>query len=134
MCLFSHATDLIRHCRDPEVSTLNQQSTTIYESCHYCGKPLPNTNGPHRDCKNCRQRIGLCFLCHEPVKGLFVWCPGCGHGGHLEHAVEWFKQKEMCPTGCGHRCNFLQSSSVSPFPRTRMICQQILGESSTNNG
>lgn len=31
-----------------------------------------------RICKSCRRRIGLCFLCHEPVKGLYVWCPGCG--------------------------------------------------------
>ena len=31
-----------------------------------------------RICKNCRRRVGLCFLCHEPVKGVYVWCPGCG--------------------------------------------------------
>jgi hypothetical protein len=28
MCLFSHATNLIRLCRDPEIAKLNQQSTT----------------------------------------------------------------------------------------------------------
>ena len=28
MCLFSHATNLIRICRDPEIAKLNQQSTT----------------------------------------------------------------------------------------------------------
>lgn len=31
-----------------------------------------------RICKSCRRRVGLCFLCHEPVKGVYVWCPGCG--------------------------------------------------------
>jgi hypothetical protein len=31
-----------------------------------------------RVCKSCRRRVGLCFLCHEPVKGVYVWCPGCG--------------------------------------------------------
>ena len=35
-------------------------------------------------------------------------CPGCGHGGCLEHALEWFNDpnnefREYCPTGCGHR-------------------------------
>mmetsp|Transcript_11191 Transcript_11191/g.21323 ORF Transcript_11191/g.21323 Transcript_11191/m.21323 type:complete len:97 (+) Transcript_11191:1229-1519(+) len=75
-----------------------------------------------RACKNCRRRIGMCFLCHQPVKGVFVWCPGCGHGGHLEHALSWFgglsgkAVRELCPTGCGHRCNRLQP--ISAFPRT----------------
>jgi len=123
MCLFSHATDLIRHCRDPEVGKLNQQSTTIHESCPVCYKPLPTNTGSAslRACKSCRQRVGLCFLCHEPVKGMFVWCPGCGHGGHLEHALEWFSAHEVCPTGCGHKCNFVQHSSASSFPRTASL-------------
>ena len=37
-----------------------------------------------------------------------MWCPGCGHGGHLEHALQWFggghggkAVREVCPTGCG---------------------------------
>ena len=55
-----------------------------------------------RACQSCRKRIGFCFICHEPVKGVFVWCPGCGHGGHLDHALEWFGgNNEFCPTGCG---------------------------------
>jgi hypothetical protein len=127
-----------------------------------------------RVCKSCRRRVGLCFLCHEPVKGVYVWCPGCGmlrgvttfnfctsslcrgfvthyfftflpycnvqlaawrlvsanihiqkigHGGHLEHALEWFggssgtnTLRTMCPTGCGHQCNLMKD--VSAFPRT----------------
>lgn len=67
---------------------------SIHESCPRCGKPLqPETEGvgdfssgggssnfpsARRACKNCRRRVGLCFLCHEPVRGMFVWCPGCG--------------------------------------------------------
>ena len=53
---------------------------------------------------------------------MFVWCPGCGHGGHLEHALQWFgglsgkAVRDQCPTGCGHRCNFVQT--LSAFPRT----------------
>eukprot|EP00586_Coscinodiscus_wailesii_P016091 CAMPEP_0172511608 /NCGR_PEP_ID=MMETSP1066-20121228/237693_1 /TAXON_ID=671091 /ORGANISM="Coscinodiscus wailesii, Strain CCMP2513" /LENGTH=314 /DNA_ID=CAMNT_0013291057 /DNA_START=54 /DNA_END=995 /DNA_ORIENTATION=- len=116
MCLFSIAAELIKNCHDPVISSLSQQSTMIYEACPYCSKPLPQTAPHHqakitandasqrkqygrdticssgaarRVCQNCQRRIGLCFLCQETVKGLFVWCPGCGHGGHLECAIEW---------------------------------------------
>lgn len=88
MCLFSHASFLIRSCNDPFIAALNQQSTTIHESCPHCGKPILAGEGTdisengcgtaRRLCKSCRRRIGLCFLCHEPVKGMYVWCPGCG--------------------------------------------------------
>ena len=111
MCLFSHATDLIGRCRDPEISKLNQKSTTIHEACPRCFKPIMHaTTTPLRACKSCHQQIGLCFVCHSPVKGMFVWCSGCGHGGHLECALEWFGgsgggcSMDVCPTGCGHRC------------------------------
>lgn len=128
-CLFSNATYLIRSCKDPYVAALNQQSTTIHESCPRCGKPLPAPSATdegaaaRRTCRSCRRRVGFCFLCHEPVRGVYVWCPGCGHGGHLDHALQWFGGqsgkgvREMCPTGCGHRCNMLQQQLVS-FPRT----------------
>uniref|UniRef100_A0A7S0CD15 WDR59/RTC1-like RING zinc finger domain-containing protein n=1 Tax=Proboscia inermis TaxID=420281 RepID=A0A7S0CD15_9STRA len=151
-CLFSEATSLIRTCRDPVVAALNQNSTTIHESCPSCGKQLQGVttivddiatnNGDfgggnsnkslilttQRACKNCRRRIGQCFLCHLPVKDLFVWCPGCGHGGHLACAQEWFggvdsygepsmRPQEFCPTGCGHKCNFSKKMWNSPSKR-----------------
>jgi len=103
MCLFTQAASLIKNCNDPVVGSLNQQSTTIHESCPVCGKPLQG--GSNSSCKSCRRKVGTCFICHESVKGMFVWCPGCGHGGHLDHALEWFGKNEVCPTGCGHKCN-----------------------------
>lgn len=122
----------------------------IHESCPRCGKAQPPSSetgsipSARRICQNCRRRIGLCFLCHEPVKGLYTWCSGCGkflwmdisrkttiyfsfslvlpgHGGHVECAIQWFgsisgeKKREVCPTGCGHRCNLVQT--VTAFPR-----------------
>ena len=133
MCLFSHAAALIGSCSDPAVGALNQQSTTIHESCPSCGKPLDSTATSDKDdgdvkvglstqrvCKRCRKQVGLCFLCHQVVKGMYVWCPGCGHGGHLQHALEWFggteeqPPQEFCPTGCGHRCNLLQRLRAFP--------------------
>mmetsp|Transcript_1866 Transcript_1866/g.4599 ORF Transcript_1866/g.4599 Transcript_1866/m.4599 type:complete len:151 (-) Transcript_1866:171-623(-) len=126
MCLFSAATDIIRKCNDPFIAALNQKSTTIHSACPRCRKPIQKTSGGEFGdrsaatvCKNCRRRVGMCFLCHQPVKGLFVWCPGCGHGGHIEHALEWFggltgkPVREVCPTGCGHRCN-LSKMITSP--------------------
>jgi hypothetical protein len=71
----------------------------------------------------------MCFICHQPVKGMYVWCPGCGHGGHLDHALQWFgglsgkPVREVCPTGCGHKCNMLQP--LSAFPRTESISQLV---------
>lgn len=90
MCLFTQAAITIRNCHDPVVGALNQQSTTIHESCPKCGKPLLGATtiqddassspqlSAQRVCRSCRSRVGLCFLCHEPVKGIFVFCPGCG--------------------------------------------------------
>ena len=143
MCLFSHSAALIGNCADPVVAALNQQSTTIHESCPDCGKPLDSTAASVADkdedvkaglsaqrvCKRCRKQVGLCFLCHQVVKGMFVWCPGCGHGGHLNCALEWFggveglPPQEMCPTGCGHKCNLLQR--IQSFPRTNSMCRQV---------
>jgi len=128
MCLFSHACSVIRDCNDPLVSGLNKKSTTISESCPLCGKPILADGEMYQEglsrqtCKSCHRRIGKCFLCHLPVTGMYVWCPGCGHGGHLEHALTWFgglggsAMRETCPTGCGHRCNILQT--MNAFPRT----------------
>ena len=106
---------------------------SIHESCPRCGKPVDpsadsssdsfgSSSAARKVCKNCRRRVGMCFICHEPVQGMFVWCPGCGHGGHLEHALQWFgglndkAVRTVCPTGCGHKCNFVQMAAA--FPRT----------------
>jgi hypothetical protein len=60
-----------------------------------------------RRCGECRTPASLCAVCLEPARGLFVWCQGCGHGGHLQHMREWFVEKKatLCPTGCMHACN-----------------------------
>lgn len=111
-------------------------SLSMHESCPHCGKAIlqeeqfdPETmTMARRACRSCRKRVGFCFLCHEPVQSLYVWCPGCGHGGHLECALQWFggldgvggePVRRVCPTGCGHECNALKT--LSAFPRTQSL-------------
>ena len=63
-------------------------------------------------------------LVREPVKGMYVWCPGCGHGGHSKCALQWFgglnekAVREECPTGCGHKCNMVRVNGT--FPRSEL--------------
>ena len=57
------------------------------------------------------------FYSHQTVRGLYVWCQGCNHGGHLEHMREWFNNEAMCPTGCGHSCTLPPLITLGP-PRT----------------
>jgi len=37
-------------------------------------------------------------------KGLKIKCNKCGHGGHIAHLAEWFKEQELCPAGCNCLC------------------------------
>lgn len=46
-----------------------------------------------------------CGVCRLPVRGPWVWCQGCGHGGHLACYEKWFAHQRLCPTGCNHLCN-----------------------------
>ncbi|KAI9144603.1 hypothetical protein BKA69DRAFT_809018 [Paraphysoderma sedebokerense] len=64
---------------------------------------------PGEKCVGCeRQRFTRCSICHLSVKGLTIFCPVCGHGGHAEHIRDWFAEgNKACPTGCGCKCAFL---------------------------
>ena len=48
-----------------------------------------------------------CGVCRLPVRGPWVWCQGCGHGGHLACYENWFAHQRLCPTGCNHLCNMV---------------------------
>jgi hypothetical protein len=54
----------------------------------------------------CGQYSSVCSLCRLPVRGLFVLCKLCGHGGHAIHLRNWFgvSRNASCPAGCGCRC------------------------------
>ncbi|KAF5398039.1 hypothetical protein PHET_08679 [Paragonimus heterotremus] len=80
----------------PDVSTMNQASTTLVIHCGRCSKRLVAKEATQRITGHagwaCSRHTSTaetanasCALCHLTVRGLFVWCRGCSHGGHLEH-------------------------------------------------
>mmetsp|Transcript_8820 Transcript_8820/g.15843 ORF Transcript_8820/g.15843 Transcript_8820/m.15843 type:complete len:103 (-) Transcript_8820:50-358(-) len=89
------------------------ESHTWCAKCRYdSSNPLQARNFAHLRCLTRlatphRAAVSTCVLCHQPVRGMYVVCPGCGHGGHLKHLQQWFsKGQDVCPSGCGHRCDW----------------------------
>jgi WD40 repeat protein len=76
---------------------ISHTNVEMYFKCK-CGKPIEDGI-----CSKCNNQAE-CSVCGGVVKGLYSWCQGCGHGGHLQHFTTWFKNKDYCPTGCGHIC------------------------------
>lgn len=103
MKLFIEATRVMRASSLEDVSTLNCTSTTYLSTCARCGKNITKTGW---FCVKC-PKVVTCVVCHQPVKGLFAWCQGCAHGGHISHMQEWFSSRRQCPAGCGHLCEYI---------------------------
>ncbi|XP_072042211.1 LOW QUALITY PROTEIN: GATOR2 complex protein WDR24-like [Amphiura filiformis] len=103
--LWCIATEIVKLSNHPNVGMLNQQSTTIHTKCNRCNKQLDKVSWACSSGK-CTSLTNTCSVCHLPVKGLYAWCQGCSHGGHIEHMKEWLEKNPMCPTGCGHYCEY----------------------------
>lgn len=106
--LFIESTAIINNTEFESIRNINQKSTSFYTSCARCFKPIltsKNQKG-YWCCDRCGQMLPPCSICKLPVKGVFVTCNICGHGGHIKHLKEWFKRNRECPTGCGHICVF----------------------------
>eukprot|EP01102_Stenamoeba_stenopodia_P018933 TRINITY_DN7028_c0_g1_i1.p1 TRINITY_DN7028_c0_g1~~TRINITY_DN7028_c0_g1_i1.p1 ORF type:complete len:798 (-),score=135.63 TRINITY_DN7028_c0_g1_i1:38-2431(-) len=116
--LWVTANEVISKCDAMKI--MNQQSTTYYSGCPFCLKPLLGPN-PVWACENCKKITSSCVICHQPVKGVFVWCQGCGHGGHANHISQWFSKEKRCPSGCGHICTILPSSRGPSLPSSSTI-------------
>jgi len=102
--LWSTANLVIKLSGHSAVGSLNLTSTTVHTGCGKCGKIFARSGWL---CDRCKQpAINTCSICHLPVKGIFVWCQGCGHGGHLKHIQEWLSINAQCPAGCGHLCEY----------------------------
>ena len=124
--LYVEATNISNLCRDLTIKNRNQNSN-FYINCAQCKKPMMNNNKGHF-CSICNS-FKLCLICHKVVKGLFVWCQICAHGGHINHIYHWFhsninndndnkieggkkeeKKWQVCPApGCNHRCTYTKS-------------------------
>ncbi|XP_008206371.1 GATOR complex protein WDR24 isoform X2 [Nasonia vitripennis] len=103
--LWEVSTRIIQLAWIPSVSQLNQQSTTIHACCSSCTKPLQRSAWL---CDRCHSsKHALCSICHQVVRGIYAWCQGCTHGGHVNHMSEWFNSNKQCPTGCGHMCEYI---------------------------
>ncbi|CAG9561576.1 unnamed protein product [Danaus chrysippus] len=99
--LYNAATEVIRCSWVSGVWSLSQQSTSVAACCARCGR----RTRPRAAC-DCSPRAppDLCAVCHQCVRGLYAWCQGCAHGGHLRHVQAWLKDHQLCPAGCGHAC------------------------------
>lgn len=101
--LWNVSNQVIKLSTCSAINCLNQASTTLHINCSNCKRPMSNKGWI---CDRCRQCASMCAVCHHVVKGLFVWCQGCGHGGHLQHIMNWMQTNSYCPAGCGHPCEY----------------------------
>ncbi|XP_014664029.1 PREDICTED: WD repeat-containing protein 24-like [Priapulus caudatus] len=101
--LWSCTNEIIKLSGHSAVNCLNQQSTTVRTACNRCGKTLLRSGWL---CDKCKGITNSCSVCHHTVRGIYAWCQGCSHGGHLQHLQEWFSKYQVCPAACGHMCEF----------------------------
>ena len=101
--LFSQATAVHQLTPSQLLSPSNQHNTSVGLTCGDCKRGCEASDeGCY--CSHCGSGMSVCSVCELLVRGLYVWCQGCGHGGHAEHMEEWFSTSRVCPTGCMHRC------------------------------
>jgi hypothetical protein len=112
MRLWNLAIELVTMCGVEAIGNINAEKTQMPTGCPQCNRGL--YEGAHR-CNKCLITTSTCCLCHRVVRGLYVWCQGCGHGGHADHMDEWFRvnKNPRCPSGCGHVCDIVPGSSSS---------------------
>ena len=96
------ATEFVKNMKG-SAGQLNQASTTIYSYCNVCSRPLqPSLNSICDKCNG--KNLARCVICEQRVRGQYMWCQRCGHGGHLNHMTKWFEKNVECPSGCGCKC------------------------------
>lgn len=99
--LWNISTRVIQLSTDSNIQGINQTSTSVLVYCALCCKSIRHGSVL---CEKCHTQPSSCSICHVSVRGLYIWCQGCAHGGHLQHMLEWFKNNTLCPAGCGHQC------------------------------
>lgn len=98
------ATEIVKLSWLRRVCQMNQQSTSVHINCGDCGRLVLNSVSGY--CTKCKSlQSSRCSVCNRIVKGIYAWCQGCSHGGHLMHMKEWFSNHSKCPR-CGHLCEY----------------------------
>ncbi|XP_051878317.1 GATOR complex protein WDR24 isoform X1 [Pristis pectinata] len=101
--LWNISNEVIKLSTCSSINCFNQASTTLHINCSNCKRPMSSRGWI---CDRCHQCASMCAVCHQVVRGLFVWCQGCSHGGHLQHIMNWLRTSSHCPAGCGHLCEY----------------------------
>lgn len=102
--LWNPAVEIMKHSWIRSVREINEQSTAVHTNCGNCSRNLLGPVGWY--CTKCKSAdTSKCSVCNLVVRGLYAWCQGCSHGGHLEHMKQWFLNNSKCPK-CGHLCEY----------------------------
>ncbi|XP_041453847.1 GATOR complex protein WDR59-like [Lytechinus variegatus] len=98
--LLEARAELLKYMTYPERSRHSQLDFSDFGiECRRCKKKSMSVQ-----CKECKKYAFACAICHVAVRGASIFCLFCGHGGHTQHMLDWFKLEKMCPTGCGCMC------------------------------
>lgn len=139
LALWEVANELVVCGNDNYIQQLYVSNTTMYAACANCRRPTglgtaasdasssSSSTSSSPWCGKCRALVSQCALCLQPVRGVYVWCPGCGHGGHVKHLQEWFKTNKECPTGCGHKCHLAAGEEGEGGERVRSRTMSSVG-------
>jgi hypothetical protein len=84
---------------------LGDLGVTHLTYCSRCGKGTGSLEdvGMHNHgkrfwyCKKCRLPAKTCVICQEGVKGLFMACSKCQHGGHQACMRSFYRESTVSP-------------------------------------
>lgn len=76
------------------------EGITHIVNCAKCRKStgavdIPLSQGKFWWCKNCKRPAKTCVVCHQAVKGLWMGCGKCKHGGHQKCLRLYYSSAEL---------------------------------------
>ncbi|KAF4670570.1 hypothetical protein FOZ61_010161 [Perkinsus olseni] len=120
--LWDLATSFTNACAAYEdIAGISHAGTGVKTRCTSCGKEC-GVGSDKALCSHCHKNNRSCVVCGKNVKGLWLACQVCGHGGHVMHMTDWFttQKYEICPSpNCGHVCSPASSAHRNSVPLTK---------------
>ncbi|KAF4742797.1 hypothetical protein FOZ63_003558, partial [Perkinsus olseni] len=120
--LWDLATSFTNACAAYEdIAGISHAGTGVKTRCTSCGKEC-GVGSDKAICSHCHKNNRSCVVCGKNVKGLWLACQVCGHGGHVMHMTDWFttQKYEICPSpNCGHVCSPASSAHRNSVPLTK---------------